>query len=97
MSLLAEQCWDCFVKDCEKYGEKAHKYNYIISKDLDFCEWCEEWKPVVVVNRWALCYRRLRFIIFPFEILFKILRIPYILWKLKKQSVKTISSEDKNK
>ena len=69
MSLLVEQCWDCFVKDCKVCGEKAHKYNYIISKDLYLCEWCGEWKPVVVVNRLALYYRRLCFIAFPFEIL----------------------------
>lgn len=48
---MAEICLDCWNK-LNKTNHRANRY--IISKDLDFCEECEQYKPVIVRMRmWA--------------------------------------------
>ncbi len=42
---MAEFCKECFIEVC---GADLKKEKIITSKDLDFCENCGEWKPVVV-------------------------------------------------
>ena len=47
---MAEFCYDCY-KNILK-GEKD-KRKLIISKDLDICEGCGEFKPVIVGEKWS--------------------------------------------
>ena len=42
---MAEFCLDCWNKLCEKNFTER---DYILSRDLDLCEECGEWKPVIV-------------------------------------------------
>lgn len=42
---MAEFCKECLM---EIYGVDLKKKKIIMSKDLDLCENCGEWKPVVV-------------------------------------------------
>ena len=81
---MAEFCLECW----NRLHETNHsKFRYIMSDegDINLCEGCGEWgKPVVVMARSAYYYWRFRFIIFPFEIIFRILRIPYVLWQFHK-------------
>lgn len=46
---MAEFCKDC-VKECVGLSDKELK-RIVLSKDLDFCEGCGQWKPVVVKVR----------------------------------------------
>jgi len=46
---MAEFCFESFIK---YFDEKAEKSDLVISKDLDLCEGCAEYKRVVV------CYRK---------------------------------------
>ena len=45
---MAEFCLDCLNKI---NGTNYDESKYIISDDLDLCEGCGEWKPVVVAMR----------------------------------------------
>lgn len=45
---MAEFCLDCLNKI---NGTNYDESKYIISDDLDLCEGCGEWKPVVVAVR----------------------------------------------
>ena len=45
---MAEFCLDCLNK---LNGRNDPKSKYIISRDLDLCEGCGEWKHVVVMER----------------------------------------------
>lgn len=72
---MAEFCLECW----KKLNEATDDKNYILSKDLDFCEGCGEWKPVVVTERRFYYHRQFNRIIFPFFLLFKII---YVLWRL---------------
>ncbi len=45
---MAEFCLDCLNRISKtRYDERK----YIISKDLDLCEGCGEWKHIVVMER----------------------------------------------
>ena len=54
---MAEFCFDCLCKLDEK---KYKKIMFIISKDLDYCEGCGEWKHVVSVARIYYYKRKIR-------------------------------------
>ncbi len=55
---MAEFCLDCWNKfNGTKYSEKE----YIMSKDLDLCEECGEWKHVTVCRRKGRWRRRINF------------------------------------
>ena len=56
---MAEICLECLEKINEK---KFRKNEYILSKDLDLCECCGEWKSVVVTTRKNYYMQRLNFI-----------------------------------
>ena len=47
MNTIAEFCFDCYKKHLDK---SAKREDFIISKDddLDLCEGCGEYKPVVI-------------------------------------------------
>lgn len=51
---MAEFCLDCWNKRCnENFTEKE----YVLSKELDLCEECGQWKPVIVrVRRFPALY-----------------------------------------
>ena len=55
--VMAEFCLDCLNKLNER-NDPA--WRYVISRDLDLCEECGEWKHVVV------CERKGLFLLFPF-------------------------------
>ena len=46
---MAEFCLDCWNKIM---GTTDSPKKYIISKEPDFCEECNEWKPVIVRMKW---------------------------------------------
>lgn len=44
---MAEFCLDCWNRmNGTSYTERD------VVTDMDFCEGCEQWKPVIVVTRW---------------------------------------------
>ena len=42
---MAEICFDCYKKI---YGNNEKRWRYVISRDLDLCEECGEYKRVIV-------------------------------------------------
>ena len=42
---MAEFCYDCYKKILKG---KKNKHELVISKDLDWCEGCDEWKRVIL-------------------------------------------------
>lgn len=67
---MAEFCPDCFseVFDCE-FDEKK----YILSKHLELCEGCGEYKQVVLMERSVFYSRIFEIIIYPLKFLISIL------------------------
>lgn len=60
---MAEFCLDCYNKEC---GTQYTKKDVVISEELELCETCGQWKPVVVCFRyrglsglWKRIYLRL--------------------------------------
>ncbi len=86
---MAEFCLDCLNRINES-NEPARKY--IISKDLDLCEGCGEWKHTVIMYRKAYWLHKLRFVIFPFKvigiIIYVFLSIPLLPWIIYKRNKK---------
>ena len=78
---MAEFCLECWNK-INKTNDKSSKY--IMSKDLDFCEECNEWKHVIVATRKAYYMRKFRFIVLPVYILWRIFILPYLIYKAVK-------------
>lgn len=86
---MAEFCLDCWNKLNETNDPPS---KYIISDYLDLCEGCGRVTNVIIIERKYYYLRRLRFVIFPFKILylilctlFKILILPYLIYKYKKR------------
>ena len=72
---MAEFCLECWNRLNETtYDEKK----YVISKDLDLCEGCGEWKPVIIMERRAYYIRKFRFFL-PIKIIYHII---YFFWRL---------------
>ena len=79
---MAEFCLECWNR---LNGTNHSKRKYIISKDLDLCEGCGEWKPVIIIER-KMYYRRL---FAPVIIILRaLIRLPalpfFIIWYTKK-------------
>ncbi len=78
---MAEFCLECWNKiNDTNYTEKE----YVISKDLYFCENCCDMKNVVVAERKAYYKYKFRFIILPFKVIYFLWRIfilPYLILK----------------
>lgn len=53
---MSEICFDCYNK---LNGGNDSKHRYIISRDLDLCEECEELKPVIIRMKRYYLYREL--------------------------------------
>ncbi len=89
---MAEFCLECLRElDEINYKEK----DFIISKDLDLCEGCGEWKHVVEIARITYYKRKFRLLINFFNFLYKclivilkILFLPilYVIYKKIKKS-----------
>lgn len=86
---MAEFCLECWNK---MNHTKDRPYEYILSKDLDICENCGEYKRIIIMKRVNQGYMYpLGSIIFLIRIidgvltlLFKILTLPYRIYKRKK-------------
>ena len=92
---MAEFCIDCWLEINEI---KDDKRKYILSKDVDFCEGCGKWKPVVVMERKEYYLHILRFFTFPIRIIFNVIYfiwrlmiLPYLIYKYKKSKNKNRS------
>ena len=79
---MAEFCLDCWNK---LNGSNDSERKYILSKELDLCEGCGEFKPIIIMER-KLYYMR---VLSPFIFVCKVIRgliiLPYsiILYKIK--------------
>lgn len=64
---MAEFCLDCWnrINETDDPSEKYH-----ISKDLDLCEGCGEWKNVIVIEKMHYYHNWLRRILFPLRLIF---------------------------
>lgn len=82
---MAEFCLECWNK-LNKTNDSAKEY--IISKELSLCEECNEYKHVIVTKRKYYYMRKFRFFILPFEIIYRILTMPYLIYKYQKHKKK---------
>lgn len=73
MSEFCLKCWN----EINKTDDPASKY--ILSKELDLCEGCGKRTHVIVAQRKIYYRHKLRFVILPFKIVYKIL---YIVWRI---------------
>ncbi len=73
---MAEFCLECWN---EINGVEDSERKYIISKDLDLCEGCGEWKPVIIMERKAYYIHKFRYFILPIKIIFNVI---YFIWRL---------------
>lgn len=82
---MAEFCLDCWN---EINGLKDNERKYIISKDLDLCEGCGEWKPVIIMERKEYYIHKFIFFTTPIKIIgyivhfiWRLLIFPYLIFK----------------
>ena len=47
---MAEFCLECSKRF---NANEPYEVEYETSDDIDLCEGCEEWKPVVIMKRWV--------------------------------------------
>ncbi len=84
---MADFCLDCWNEMLNKNDPAS---TYIITKELYLCEGCAEFKPVVIALRKNYIWRRLKlippinFLCKFFYILWRILILPYSIYKYKK-------------
>ncbi len=78
---MSEICLECWNKENQS---KDKPIKYILSKELELCEECGEYKHTIVMYRSAYYARKFRYVLFPFELIFRILRIPYVLYCIRK-------------
>ena len=74
--IMAEFCLDCWNKMNESEDSEE---KYILSKDLDLCEGCGQWKPVIIMERRAYYMYQFRYLLFPFKMVYYVI---YFLWRL---------------
>lgn len=81
--IMAEFCLDCWNKMNETNDSKR---KYIMSEELDLCEGCGEWKPVIIMERKEYYMYKLRYLLLPFKIIcgilcliFNLLILPYLM------------------
>jgi len=67
---MAEFCFECWEKINQK---KFSKNEYRLSRDLEKCEGCGEWKRVIECTRFQNCHPRVRELILFWESLGEIL------------------------
>ncbi|MBR5155412.1 MAG: hypothetical protein IKW62_02880 [Clostridia bacterium] len=91
---MAEFCLNCWNK-INKTNDNERKY--IISKDLDLCEGCGEWKPVIIMERKAYYIHKFKYFILPFRAICNVLYFICIFLILLYLVVKYYKSENKDK
>lgn len=89
--LMASFCLECWNK-INNRNDPPRKY--IISKSLDLCEGCGEWKHVLVMERKYYYFRKFRFIIIPVYIIWRII---FLLLKLTSWPFRKIFSKYRKK
>ena len=84
---MAEFCLDCWNKLNERNDNEK---KYILSDDLDLCEGCGGWKPVIIMTRKRYYMYKFRYIIFPFKVIFiiiyfllRLIILPYLIYMYK--------------
>ena len=50
---MAEFCKECFKRKLTVPSDGITDEMLVVSEDVDFCEGCGEWKPVVLYVNWA--------------------------------------------
>lgn len=87
---MAEICLDCWNK---LNGTNDSESKYILSKEAGFCEECGEMKNIIIVEKKTYIYRKLRFVIFPFKLIYMIIKcvamLPFAKRCEQKNKVKT--------
>ena len=85
---MADVCLDCLNKIMSK---KYSKRKFILSRELEFCENCGEYKNIVIVSRKQYYLYKFRYVLLPFKVIYriieflvKILFIPYLVYRYKK-------------
>jgi len=78
---LAEFCLDCMNK---LDGTCEDSKKYILSKELNLCEECGEYKHTVICERKYHYLHKFRFILIPCYIMWRIIMLPYLIYKYKK-------------
>ncbi len=71
---MADFCLDCWNKLNETHHKKS---KYILSKERYFCEECNEYKNVIIVERKYYYLHKFRYILLPFKVIWGILMLPY--------------------
>ena len=56
---MAEICLECWRK---LSGEQEPRWKYVLSRELDLCEECSEWKRVIVREQFILPWFLLKMI-----------------------------------
>ena len=82
---MAEFCLACWNKI---NGTNDSESRYIISKDLDLCEGCGEWKRVIVMERKAYYTYQSRCFIFLLKLIY---HVACFLWRLLKLPCFTVA------
>jgi len=86
---MAEFCLECWNKI---NNGKDDEKNYILSKELELCEECGEWKHVIIAERRCYYEYRYRHFILPYYIIYGIV---YCLWRLLRYLFKIFKKKSK--
>jgi len=73
---MAEFCLNCWNKMNESEDSKK---KYILSKELDLCDGCGEWRPVIIMERKAYYTHKFRYFILPVRIIYS---VSCFIWSL---------------
>ena len=97
MAEFCLECWNEMNEDANQKNQGNHKKQkkYILSKNLELCEGCAEWKRVVVTEETFYHRYKLYYFTLPFKIinrtlhfLFRLLTTPYSIYKYNKRKEK---------
>ena len=94
MAEFCLECWNEMNEDANQKNQENQK-KYILSKHLELCEGCGEWKNVIVTEETFYHRYKLYYFILPFRIidktihfLFRLLTTPYSIYKYNKRKGK---------
>lgn len=73
---MADFCVDCWNKLNE---ENKSEKSYVLSRDLDLCEGCGEYKRVIMGDRETYYFYKFRRLLFPIRFVYRLI---YFLWRL---------------
>ncbi len=75
---MADFCVDCWNKI---YGTEKTEKEFILSKELCFCEECCQWKKVIFEVKKDYYEYIFKMVTMPFYIIWRIILLPYTLYK----------------